>query len=92
MAGAPRSSSTCETGDGELIELDVTGTTQRTASKLSLALSVRSSTVAGCAVGSRGTLTLVNGPVDEVVVGVCGRSSRYRAGGDNNVRVTLTRP
>jgi hypothetical protein len=81
-----------KTGDGELIELDVTGVRQRAASKLTLELSVRSATVHGCAAGSRGTLTLVDGPPDEVTIAVCGRSSRYRNAGVDNVRVTFTRP
>lgn len=80
-----------KTGDGELIELDVTGLRQRAGSKLVLELSVRSSTAPGCRAGSRGTLTLLDGAADEVTVAVCGRSSRYRAGGDDTVRVTLTR-
>lgn len=80
------------TGDGELIELDVTGSRQPTTSKLVLDLSVRSSTVASCAAGARGTLTLVDGSADEVALSVCGRSSRWRAGGDTKVRVSLTRP
>ncbi len=81
-----------KTGDGELTELAVTGSRQRSASRLVLDLSVSSSTVEGCAVGSRGTLTLVNGAADEAIVAVCGRSSRYRSGGATSVRVTFTRP
>lgn len=76
---------------GELTELNVTGSRQRTASSLVLDLSVRSSTVSRCAVGARGTLTLVNGAVDDVALSVCGRSSRWRSGGDTKVRVTLAR-
>ena len=80
------------TGPGELTELRVTGSKQRTASRLVLDLAVRSSTVAGCSAGDRGTLTLVNGPVNEVTIAACGRTSRYRAGDDNSIRVSFTRP
>jgi hypothetical protein len=80
------------TSAGELTELAVTGSKRRTATRLVLDLSVRSSTVAGCAAGAAGTLTLVNGSADEVIVAACGRTSRYRNGGATSVRVTLTRP
>jgi hypothetical protein len=80
------------TGNGELTELTVTGSRERSASRLLLDLAVRSSTLAGCADGARGTLTLVNGAVDEAIVAVCGRSSRFRNGDGTAVRVSFARP
>lgn len=68
------------TSAGELTELAVTGSKRRTATRLVLDLSVRSSTPAGCAAGAAGTLTLLNGSVDELIVAA------------TSVRVTLTRP
>ena len=90
--GAARVFHVQSTGPGELTELELAGPSMRTDSTLVLPLAVRSSTVEGCAAGDSGTLTLVNGPVDEAVIRVCGRTSRYRDGGGNNVRVSFTRP
>lgn len=79
--------------DGELFELSFGGRPQiaERGRRLALEASVRTSTVAGCQPGARGTVTLLDGLADEVALSICGRSLLFRSGGDARVRVTFTR-